>query len=285
MVTIVGVKFNHSCKVYYFDPKGEDYKEGEGVIVDTARGTEYGVIAVANKQVEESEVFQPLKPITRRASKKDAQKVEENEKKLPKILETARLEVEKSGLEMKITGAEIPFDGSKIIIYFTAPARIDFRDLVKTLASSLHHRIDLHQIGSRDEAKLLGGIAPCGRVCCCNSFLPDFKTVTIKMAKNQGLSLNPSKISGLCGRLMCCLEYENEHYADAYKKMPKIGSEVTTPDGKATVISNNMLKMLVKTKTVLKDGSVTYKDYNLDEIKFKNNKIQKEEDDIEETLE
>jgi cell fate regulator YaaT (PSP1 superfamily) len=285
MVTIVGVKFNHSCKVYYFDPKGENYKEGEGVIVDTARGTEYGVIAVANKQVEESEVFQPLKPITRRASKKDAQKVEENEKKLPKILETARLEVEKSGLEMKITGAEIPFDGSKIIIYFTAPARIDFRDLVKTLASSLHHRIDLHQIGSRDEAKLLGGIAPCGRVCCCNSFLPDFKTVTIKMAKNQGLSLNPSKISGLCGRLMCCLEYENEHYADAYKKMPKVGSEVTTPDGKATVISNNMLKMLVKTKTVLKDGSVTYKDYNLDEIKFKNNKIQKEEDDIEETLE
>lgn len=285
MVTIVGVKFNHSCKVYYFDPKGEEYSEGEGVIVDTARGTEYGVIAVQNKQVEESEVFQPLKPITRRATKKDTQKVEENEKKLPKILETARLEVEKSGLEMKITGVEIPFDGSKIIIYFTAPARIDFRDLVKTLAGTLHHRIDLHQIGSRDEAKLLGGIAPCGRVCCCNSFLPDFKTVTIKMAKNQGLSLNPSKISGLCGRLMCCLEYENEHYAEAYKKMPKVGSEVITPDGKATVISNNMLKMLVKTKTVLKDGTITYKDYNLEEVKFKNNKQVKEEDENDDSIE
>lgn len=279
MVTIVGVKFNHSCKVYYFDPKGEVYSDGEGVIVDTARGTEFGTIAVANKEVEESEVFQPLKPITRRATKKDIQKVEENEKKLPKILETARLEVEKSGLEMKITGVEIPFDSSKVIIYFTAPARIDFRDLVKTLVSSLHHRIDLHQIGSRDEAKLLGGIAPCGRVCCCNSFLPDFKTVTIKMAKNQGLSLNPSKISGLCGRLMCCLEYENEHYAEAYKKMPKVGAEVVTPDGKATVISNNMLKMLVKTKTTLKDGSVTYKDYNLSEIKFKNNKITNDDED------
>ena len=279
MVTIVGVKFNHSCKVYYFDPKGEVYNDGEGVIVDTARGTEFGTIAVSNKEVEESEVFQPLKPITRRATKKDIQKVEENEKKLPKILETARLEVERSGLEMKITGVEIPFDSSKVIIYFTAPARIDFRDLVKTLASSLHHRIDLHQIGSRDEAKLLGGIAPCGRVCCCNSFLPDFKTVTIKMAKNQGLSLNPSKISGLCGRLMCCLEYENEHYAEAYKKMPKVGSEVITPDGKATVISNNMLKMLVKTKTTLKDGAVTYKDYNLSEIKFKNNKITNDDDE------
>ena len=181
---------------------------------------------------------------------------------------------------MKITGAEFPFDNSKIIIYFTAPARIDFRDLVKSLAQALHHRIDLRQIGSRDEAKLLGGIAPCGRVCCCNSFLPDFKTVTIKMAKNQGLSLNPSKISGLCGRLMCCLEYENEPYAEAYKKMPKVGSEVQTPDGKATVISNNMLKMLVKTKTTMKDGTVTYKDYALEEIKFKNNKIKEPDDEV-----
>ena len=277
MVKIVGVKFNNSCKVYYFDPKGENYKEGEGVIVDTARGTEYGIVAVANKEVNESEIVAPLKPITKRASKKDVQRMEENQKKIPSIIEIAKKEVEKCGLDMKITGAEFPFDNSKIVIYFTAPARIDFRDLVKSLATALHHRIDLRQIGSRDEAKLLGGIAPCGRVCCCNSFLPDFKTVTIKMAKNQGLSLNPSKISGLCGRLMCCLEYENEPYAEAYKKMPKIGLEVTTPDGKATVISNNMLKMLVKTKTVMKDGTIIYKDYNLDEIKFKNNKIKEEE--------
>ena len=277
MVKIVGVKFSNSCKIYYFDPKGEDYKEGEGVIVDTARGTEYGTIAVAPKEVSESEIVAPLKPITKRASKKDVQRMEENQKKVPQVIETAKKEVEKLGLEMKITGAEFPFDNSKIIIYFTAPARIDFRELVKSLATALHHRIDLRQIGSRDEAKLLGGIAPCGRVCCCNSFLPDFKTVSIKMAKNQGLSLNPSKISGLCGRLMCCLEYENEPYAEAYKKMPKVGSEVTTPDGKATVISNNMLKMIVKTKTVQKDGTMLYKDYNLDEIKFKNNKIKDED--------
>lgn len=280
MVKIVGVKFNHSCKVYYFDPNGEDYKEGEGVIVDTARGTEYGVIAVTTKEVEDSEVFKPLKPIVRRATKKDAQRVEDNERRLPTILETAKKEVEKSGLDMKITSVELPFDGSKIVIYFTAPARIDFRDLVKSLATALKHKIDLRQIGSRDEAKLLGGIAPCGRVCCCNSFLPDFKTVTIKMAKNQGLSLNPSKISGLCGRLMCCLEYENEYYADVYKKMPKVGSEVTTPDGKAVVISNNMLKMLVKTKTTHKDGTIVYKDYELKDLKFKNNKIK--EEDLEE---
>ncbi len=283
MVKIVGVKFNNSCKVYYFDPQGEDYKEGEGVIVDTARGTEYGVVAITPRSVEESEVVQPLKPITRRATNKDIQRMEEYEKRLPSIFETAKQEVEKSGLEMKITGVEIPFDGSKIIIYFTAPARIDFRELVKSLATALKHRIDLRQIGSRDEAKILGGIAPCGRVCCCNTFLPDFKTVTIKMAKNQGLSLNPSKISGLCGRLMCCLEYENEYYADVYKKMPKVGSEVTTPDGKATVISNNMLKMIVKTKTSHKDGTVIYKDYDLSEIKFKNNKIVEEEP--EETIE
>ncbi len=277
MVKIVGVKFNNSCKVYYFDPQNEDYSEGEGVIVDTARGTEYGVIAITPRSVEDSEVVQPLKPIARRATKKDIQRMEEYEKKLPSIFETAKAEVEKSGLEMKITGVEIPFDGSKVIIYFTAPARIDFRELVKSLATALKHRIDLRQIGSRDEAKILGGIAPCGRVCCCNTFLPDFKTVTIKMAKNQGLSLNPSKISGLCGRLMCCLEYENEYYADVYKKMPKVGSEVTTPDGKATVISNNMLKMIVKTKTFLKDGTTIYKDYDLSEIKFKNNKIVEEE--------
>ena len=279
MVKIVGVKFNHSCKVYYFDPKDEIYNEGEGVIVDTARGTEYGVVAVANKDVSESEIVSPLKPITRRATKKDTARMEENEKKIPSIIEAAKKEVLKYGLDMKVTGAEFPFDNSKIIIYFTAPNRIDFRDLVKSLATTLHHRIDLHQIGSRDEAKLLGGIAPCGRVCCCNSFLPDFKTVTIKMAKNQGLSLNPSKISGLCGRLMCCLEYENEPYAEAYKKMPKIGSEVVTPDGKATVISNNMLKMLVKTKTQQNDGTIIYKEYKLEEVKFKNNKIKEEEEE------
>lgn len=285
MAKIVGVKFAHSGKVYYFDPRGEAYKKGEGVIVETARGVEYGVIITENKDVLDSEVVQPLKPITRRATKQDSDKVKENEKKVPWVIESAEKEVEKLGLDMKIIDAEYPFDNSKIIIYFTAPNRIDFRDLVKALASVLHHRIDLRQIGSRDEAKLLGGIAPCGRVCCCKAFLQDFKAVTIKMAKNQGLSLNPAKISGLCGRLMCCLEYENEPYAEAFKKMPKVGSEVETPDGKATVISNNMLKMLVKTKSAGRDGTLIYKDYELSEIKFKKKPCAVEDDDEEVSIE
>ena len=279
MVKIIGVKFNHTCKIYYFDPKDIEFKKGEGVIVETVRGVEYGKVVIENKEVPDDMIVQPLKPVTKKASKKDEEKIEENEKKIPWVIEVAQKEVEKCNLDMKVVDAEFPFDNSKVIIYFTAPSRIDFRDLVKSLAAVLKHRIDLRQIGTRDEAKLLGGLAPCGRVCCCKSFLPDFKKVTIKMAKNQGLSLNPAKISGLCGRLMCCLEYENEPYAEAYKKMPKVGSEVTTPDGKATVISNNMLKMLVKTKTVKNDGSMIYNEYNLSDIKFKANKEEKEEDD------
>ncbi len=282
MVKIIGVKFNHTSKIYYFDPKDIQFKKGEGVIVETVRGTEYGKVVIENKEVAEDMIFQPLKPVTKKASKKDEEKIEENEKKIPWVIEVAQKEIEKYNLDMKIVDAEFPFDNSKVIIYFTAPSRIDFRDLVKSLAAVLKHRIDLRQIGTRDEAKLLGGLAPCGRVCCCKSFLPDFKKVTIKMAKNQGLSLNPAKISGLCGRLMCCLEYENEPYAEVYKKMPKVGSEVTTPDGKATVISNNMLKMLVKTKTVKNDGSIIYNEYKLSDVKFKANKEVKEEEDIEE---
>ena len=285
MVRIVGVKFNHTCKVYYFDPKGEDFKAGDGVIVETARGVEYGVVAIAPREVDDDKVFQPLKPIMRRATEQDKKRIEEHERKIPEIIKSAEKEIEKSGLDMKIVDAEYPFDNSKIIIYFTAPNRIDFRELVKSLAGALKQRIDLRQIGTRDETKLLGGIAPCGRVCCCKSFLPDFKKVTIKMAKNQGLSLNPAKISGLCGRLMCCLEYENEPYAEAYKKMPKAGSEVTTPDGKATVISNNMLKLLVKTKTVAKDGTVTYNEYPLDKVKFKPRKPDPKEEKEEEAEE
>ncbi len=276
MVKIIGVKFNHTCKIYYFDPKDMIFSKGDGVIVETARGIEFGRVMVEVSEVEESEIVSPLKPVIRKATKKDEEIVKEHESKVPYIIDVAVKEVEKCGLDMKIVDAEYPFDNSKIIIYFTAPNRIDFRDLVKALATVLKQRIDLRQIGTRDETKLLGGIAPCGRVCCCKSFLPDFKKVTIKMAKNQGLSLNPAKISGLCGRLMCCLEYENEPYAEAYKKMPKIGSEVETPDGKATVISNNMLKMLVKTKMVMKDGSLLYNEYKLEDVKFK--KIVEKED-------
>ena len=283
MVKIIGVKFKNSCKVYYFNPNDVEYVKGEGVIVETSRGVEYGTVAIGTKEVDDSKVLQELKPVIRRATDKDLLKIKENEQKIPGVIAATQQEIAKCGLEMKIVSAEYPFDNSKVIIYFTAPTRIDFRELVKSLAAVLKQRIELHQIGTRDETKLLGGIAPCGRVCCCNSFLPDFKKVTIKMAKNQGLSLNPAKISGLCGRLMCCLEYENEPYQEAYQKMPKIGSEVTTPDGKATVISNNMLKMLVKTKCSSKDGIITYKEYKLEEISFK--KPVKEEVSVEEESE
>ncbi len=287
MIKVVGVKFNHTCKIYYFNPENVEYKKGEGVIVETARGVEYGKVMIEPHDVLDDEVVMPLKPIMRKATIQDEKNVEENEKKVSFAIESAQKEADKLNLEMKVVDAEFPFDNSKVIIYFTAPTRIDFRELVKSLASILHQRIDLRQIGTRDEAKILGGIAPCGRVCCCKSFLPDFKKVTIKMAKYQGLSLNPSKISGLCGRLMCCLEYESDLYKDAYFKMPKIGSEVITPDGKAIVIANNMLKLLVKTKTTLKDGTTTYNEYKLDEIKFNKQKIEevKEEDDDKDTIE
>ncbi len=285
MAKIVGVKFNHTSKVYYFNPENNDYKKGEGIIVETSRGVEYGVICIEPKIVDDKEVVQPLKPILRKATQKDIEKVKLHEDKIPWILECTQKEVEKHKLDMKVVDAEYPFDESKIIIYFTAPNRIDFRELVKSLASVLKQRIDLRQIGVRDEAKLLGGIAPCGRVCCCNSFLPDFKRVTIKMAKNQGLSLNPSKISGLCGKLMCCLEYENEPYEEAYKKMPKVGSEVDTPNGKAIVISNNMLKLLVKTKSIQKDGSFVFNEYPLSEIHFKRSTVTESEDDDSEDIE
>ncbi len=278
MVKIIGVKFNHTCKIYYFDPKDMVFSKGDGVIVETARGVEFGRVMVEVSEVDESEIVSPLKPVMRKATKKDEEIVKEHESKVPYIIDVAVKEVEKCGLDMKIVDAEYPFDNSKIIIYFTAPNRIDFRELVKALATVLKQRIDLRQIGTRDETKILGGIAPCGRVCCCKSFLPDFKKVTIKMAKNQGLSLNPAKISGLCGRLMCCLEYENEPYAEAYKKMPKIGSEVETPEGKATVISNNMLKMLVKTKIVMKDGSTIYNEYKLEDVKFNKSSVQDDKD-------
>ena len=183
-------------------------------------------------------------------------------------MKTAAEKIAARGLDMKLVDCEFTFDGSKVIFYFTADGRVDFRELVKDLSSVFRIRIELRQIGVRDETKMLGGLGPCGRECCCSSCMPDFKKVSIKMAKNQGLSLNPSKISGLCGRLMCCLAYENDYYAEAYKKMPKVGSEVGTPDGEGTVVNVNMLKMEVKVRIEKGDGAA-YKDFKLDELKFK----------------
>ena len=280
MAKVVGIKFKHTGKIYYFDPGEENYEKGSGVIVETARGVEYGKVVMEPKEEEDDKIVQPLKPIARRATAEDEAKVKRNEDKVPSAMRIAAEKIEARGLKMKLIDAEFTFDNSKIIFYFTAAGRIDFRELVRDLATAFHIRIELRQVGIRDEARILGGIAPCGRVCCCASCLPDFRKVTIKMAKTQGLSLNPTKISGLCGRLMCCLEYENAHYSETFRLMPKVGSEVQTPEGKAIVISNNMLKLLVKVKMDTTDGSLVYKDFKLSDVKVKKaNKLE----DVDET--
>ena len=284
MAKVIGVKFKNTLKTYYFSPanNNDEYPERSGVIVETAKGLEYGTVVFGKKEVDDSEIVHPLKPIIRRATEEDEKKIKENEKKIPSALEFANKTIQEQNLEMKLIGAEYSFDGKKIIFYFTAEGRIDFRELVKILASHFHLRIELRQVGIRDETKLLGGIAPCGRTCCCASCMSDFGKVTIKMAKNQGLHLNPSKISGLCGRLMCCLEYENDYYAEVYKKMPKLGGTVKTPEGEGVVISNDMLKLICKVKITLNDGSEVYKDFPLDRLEFKKKVEVNEENDDEE---
>jgi cell fate regulator YaaT (PSP1 superfamily) len=285
MEKIVGIKFKNTSKVYYFAPEHPNavYEVGQGVIVETAKGLEYGNVVFGVKEVDDDDVVKPLKPVVRKTTKKDDDLIRENEKKIPNAIKIAEEKVLKNNLDMKIVGAEYSYDGKKIIFYFTADCRIDFRELVKDLAQAFKIRIELRQIGIRDETKLIGGLGPCGRECCCSSCVPDFKKVSIKMAKNQGLSLNPTKISGLCGRLMCCLEYENGYYAEVCKKMPKQGGQVSTPEGNGVVISNNMLKLLVKVKITKGDGSEIYKDFALKDIRF--NKSQNDVKDDDENLE
>ena len=282
MAKIIGVKFKNTAKTYYFAPANDTdvYEEKSGVVVETAKGVEYGTVVFGMKEVPESEIVHPLKPILRKATESDEKAVKENEKKIPAAMEFAEQKIAELNLKMKLIGCEYAFDGKKIVFYFTADGRIDFRELVKLLAAKFHLRIELRQVGIRDETKLLGGIAPCGRECCCASCMPDFGKVTIKMAKNQGLHLNPGKISGLCGRLMCCLEYENDYYAEVYKKMPKLGGTVGTPEGQGVVVSNDMLKLISKVKITKGDGSEIYKDFPVDRLDFKrNNQGAKDDDD------
>ncbi len=269
MAKIVGVKFKNTSKIYYFAPTEEEYAENSGVVVETAKGLEYGVVAFGVKEVDDKDCVLPLKPIIRKANKRDMENMKRNEARVPEALKIAEEKVRERKLKMKLVGCEYSFDGKKVVFYFTADGRVDFRELVKDLASVFRIRIELRQVGIRDETKLIGGLAPCGRPCCCGSCMPDFRKVSIKMAKTQGLSLNPSKISGLCGRLMCCLEYESEYYGDAYKKMPKLGGKVTTPEGEGVVVSNNMLKLISKVKIVKNDGSEVYKDFPVGDLKFK----------------
>ena len=281
MAKIIGVKFKNTAKVYYFAPanENENYQEKSGVVVETAKGLEYGTVVFGLKEVDDSEIVHPLKPIVRKATEKDEKIVKDNEKKIPEAMEFAEEKIQELGLGMKLIGCEYAFDGKKVVFFFTADGRIDFRELVKVLAAKLHLRIELRQVGIRDETKILGGIAPCGRECCCASCMSEFGKVSIKMAKNQGLHLNPSKISGLCGRLMCCLEYENDYYAEACKKVPKIGGTVGTPEGNGVVISNDMLKMITKVKITHGDGSEVYKDFPVDQIQFSRGKAVEETED------
>lgn len=270
MTKVVAIKFKNGGKLYYFSPRpDETYERNMPVVVETARGLEYAWVAYPEKEVEDSEVVQPLKPVIRIATPRDREFYEACEAKKPQAMQICKEKIQKHGLDMKLIDCEYTFDDSKIVFYFTSAGRVDFRELVKDLASAFHIRIELRQVGTRDETKYLGGIAPCGRVCCCAGNMPEFKKVSIKMAKTQGLSLNPGKISGLCGRLMCCLSYESDYYAEAYKKVPKVGSEVGTPEGKGTVVSVNMLKMLVKVKIDDRNGGLIFKDFPAEEIRFR----------------
>lgn len=272
MIKVVGIKFKNGGKLYFFAPKeGDVYERNMPVVVETSRGLEYAWVAYPEKFVTEEDIVPPLKPIIRIATQKDKDFYAQCEAKRPNAMQICKEKIAAHELEMKLIDCEYAFDGSKVVFYFTAPGRVDFRELVKDLATALRSRIELRQVGTRDETKYLGGIAPCGRVCCCAGNMPEFKKVSVKMAKNQGLSLNPGKISGLCGRLMCCLSYENDYYADAIKKMPKVGSEVGTPEGRAIVVGVNMLKMEVKTKMDDRNGGWIYKDHPVDEIRFKRN--------------
>ncbi len=260
MVKVAGVKFKTAGKIYYFDPEELEVQLGDSVIVETARGMEFGMVAMEITEVDESEVVTPLKRIIRIADEKDHLQHEENLKKKKRAMDLCQEKIDKHGLVMKLIDVEYTFDNSKIVFYFTADGRVDFRELVKDLAGVFKMRIELRQIGVRDEAKMLGGIGSCGRDLCCHSWLSDFQPVSIKMAKVQNLSLNPSKISGICGRLMCCLKYENDIYMEFHKGMPEIGEKVRTPDGFGKVVDTNLLERDVKVRLYLDDKPKGRKD-------------------------
>ena len=261
MVKVIGVKFKTSGRVYYFDPLDLNIKTGDGVIVETARGLEFGDVTCAPKEVEESEIVAPLKPVVRIATDEDRRLRAQYAAKESEAFEICLEKIAAHQLDMKLVDVEYTFNGSKVVFYFTADERVDFRELVKDLAYSLKTRIELRQIGVRDEAKMLGGIGPCGRLVCCKAFLDDFRPVSIKMAKEQSLSLSPTKISGLCGRLMCCLQYEQSAYEAIRSRMPKPGKEVNTVDGPGIVVENNAITERTKVKLTMEDGSIDIREY------------------------
>jgi cell fate regulator YaaT (PSP1 superfamily) len=266
MVKIVGIKFDQVGKVYYFSPGKIELKKNDGVIVETAQGIEYGTVVIEPRDIDESEIKTPLKEVQRRATEKDLATIEENKQKEKEAFDLCLDCIRECKLDMKLIAVEYAFDGNKILFHFTADGRVDFRELVKKLAGIFRTRIELRQIGVRDEAKKIGGLGICGRVLCCNSFLDEFRPVSIKMAKNQSLSLNPAKISGVCGRLMCCLKYEHEAYEELLKATPGIGTLVKTADGMGEIIDVSLLKGVVKVKPQQEGGDI--KSYALADIEI-----------------
>ncbi len=271
--SVVAIQFNRLGKKYYFDTANIDVKKGDKVVVETARGQELGFVVSNIMNIGNDELVSPLKPIVRIANDRDVKRYEENvEREVEVLIKTEEL-VKKNELEMKLLNCEYTLDRSKLIIYFNAEGRVDFRDLVKDLANEFHVRIELRQVGTRDGAKVLGGIGPCGRQTCCTTFLTEFQPVSIKMAKNQNLSLNPNNISGICGKLLCCINYEDEQYKELRKTMPKMDSVVSTPEGKGKVVNLNYI--LQEVTVNIKNSNYVF---HMDEIKFKHKASQEKLD-------
>ncbi|MCI9442794.1 MAG: stage 0 sporulation family protein [Ruminococcus sp.] len=282
MVNVIGVRFRTAGKIYFFSPGKLEISQGDYVIVETTRGVEYGRVVSGPKEVKEEEVVQPLKSVIRIATEQDKKTMERNREKEKEAFQVCQEKIKKHGLEMKLIDAEYTFDNNKVLFYFTADGRIDFRELVKDLASVFRTRIELRQIGVRDETKIRGGIGICGRALCCSTYLSEFSAVSIRMAKEQNLSLNPTKISGVCGRLMCCLTNEQEIYEELNSHLPSVGDSVITSDGlKGTVHSLSILRKLVKVIVSLEDDEKEIREYHVDDLKFKprrkKQKISKEE--------
>lgn len=282
---VVGVRFKKAGKIYYFDPENTEFSYGQYVIVETARGIEFGTVVIPNRDVSEDDIILPLKPITRKATDEDIEKNRQNKEKADEAFKVCIEKIKNHNLEMRLIATELTFDNNKLIFYFTADGRIDFRELVKDLAAVFRTRIELRQIGVRDEAKYVNGIGICGRPLCCATFLGDFHPVSIKMAKDQGLSLNPTKISGVCGRLMCCLKYEQNAYEDLLKNLPKDGDIIDTPEGQGEVLSVNVLKQVIKAairKPPKNDIGVSF--FSPDEITILKRRHRKEENITKEDL-
>ena len=270
MINVIGVRFRRAGKIYFFDPAGYEIKQGDNVIVETARGIEYGMVVLGPRDVEDEKVIQPLKCVMRPATPEDDETERRNKEKEKDAFRICLEKIAKHALEMKLIDCEYTFDNNKVLFYFTADGRIDFRELVKDLAAVFKTRIELRQIGVRDETKILGGIGICGRPLCCHTHLSEFAPVSIKMAKEQNLSLNPTKISGVCGRLMCCLKNEEEAYEDLNAKLPNVGDRITTVDNlQGEVSSVSVLKQLVKVIVELENDGKEIREYKVDDLKFK----------------